>query len=288
MQIDEFKQLREDTRFHLLAYIADACNYDCSYCYNRKPRSGKMIDMDKLNDFIVKIHTKTEKRIDLELIGGEPMLHPKLYSFIEGLPSYVDVLVYTNGNHSIESLKRLLILNCRLFISWHSQNAEFLTTLNALNDWKEQIDVSVMYEPARAFQACNVFDALCSQGFKTSLALIDGNKALYSNAQLKQYNARHSSNLEFEITFDRQVQQISEEDAVNLELSFRNWICNAGQDYLYVHFDEKVYKCQTFFTNNHTPIACLDDDIQLSKVLCPFNRCECGFGVCKKRVYNIN
>ena len=62
----------------ILAYIADICNYNCTYCYNKKPRSGKFLDLDALLDACLAIYQSTHKKIKLELIGGEPTMHPKL------------------------------------------------------------------------------------------------------------------------------------------------------------------------------------------------------------------
>lgn len=35
-------------RLAILAYIVDRCGYKCDYCYNPRPRSGKLMDLEKL------------------------------------------------------------------------------------------------------------------------------------------------------------------------------------------------------------------------------------------------
>ena len=37
----------------MLVYIADVCNYNCEYCYNKKPRTGKLLDLDELYKFVM-------------------------------------------------------------------------------------------------------------------------------------------------------------------------------------------------------------------------------------------
>ena len=67
----------------MLVYIADVCNYNCEYCYNKKPRTGKLLDLDKLLQFLIDMQQKTKKRIAVELIGGEPTLHPGMLDFLD-------------------------------------------------------------------------------------------------------------------------------------------------------------------------------------------------------------
>ena len=36
--------------------------------------------------------------------------------------------------------------------------------------------------------------------------------------------------------------------------TFRNWLCNAGKDYFYVHVTGDVYSCTNQFYDNRMPI----------------------------------
>lgn len=40
----------------LLLYIVDRCNYSCSYCFNKKPRTGGELDADDIFRFIDYVH----------------------------------------------------------------------------------------------------------------------------------------------------------------------------------------------------------------------------------------
>ena len=40
----------------ILAYVADVCNYNCEYCYNKKPRSNTLLDLHKLSILIDKLY----------------------------------------------------------------------------------------------------------------------------------------------------------------------------------------------------------------------------------------
>ena len=63
-------------RWHkLVVYIIADCNYTCEYCYNTKPRSYVKLNLDKLLVFIKKLHILSKRNIQLELIGGETILH---------------------------------------------------------------------------------------------------------------------------------------------------------------------------------------------------------------------
>ena len=46
---------------NMLVYIADICNYNCEYCYNKKPRTNQLLDLEKLKTFLIDIQKNTNK-----------------------------------------------------------------------------------------------------------------------------------------------------------------------------------------------------------------------------------
>ena len=77
----EFYSTDRSNMIFILAYIIDVCNYNCAYCYNEKPRTNKVLDLNRLYAFLEYLQKRTKKNIDIELIGGEPTLHPNLIDF---------------------------------------------------------------------------------------------------------------------------------------------------------------------------------------------------------------
>lgn len=69
--------------FQLLAFVVDACNYGCEYCYNHFPRTNKRLDLAKLEAFVYEavFGKMGKKTLSLDLIGGETLVHPDLLPF---------------------------------------------------------------------------------------------------------------------------------------------------------------------------------------------------------------
>ena len=44
---------------NVLLFIADRCNFSCPYCYNRRPRTNKIVDLDLLYKFVLDASKKT-------------------------------------------------------------------------------------------------------------------------------------------------------------------------------------------------------------------------------------
>ena len=86
-----------NNHYLILAFICDKCNYNCIYCYNKKPRSFINLDLLKFYNFLCKLKEHLNKTINLELIGGEPTLHSDLYDFCKKCKDNgIIVTIYTN------------------------------------------------------------------------------------------------------------------------------------------------------------------------------------------------
>lgn len=98
--------------FQLLAFVVDACNYHCEYCYNRFPRTGNKLDLDKLEAFIYEtVFSKLKKKtLCLDLIGGETLLHSGLLPFCRKLSAdkRIETAVYSNFSFPVERYLELL------------------------------------------------------------------------------------------------------------------------------------------------------------------------------------
>lgn len=107
-------------------YITNVCNLTCETCrtFSNYNFSGhfefNQVDMQKWADKIDIGH--------IEILGGEPLLHPRLSSWVEGITKLwpkSDVWVTTNGTRlsKVRGLHELLHSNkCKLKISVHGNN----------------------------------------------------------------------------------------------------------------------------------------------------------------------
>lgn len=94
-------------------YITDLCNRRCTFCYvkewttsdHRKASYMSLSDLDKV------IYWLKESKIGfVQLIGGEPMLHPDIIEIVERLKAMgINILtILTNGLAPIEVYKKVM------------------------------------------------------------------------------------------------------------------------------------------------------------------------------------
>ena len=102
-----------------------------------------------------------------------------------------------------------------------------------------------MYEFGYTDLALDIFEKCKSLAHKCSLSLIDNNLNLYSVNEQKKYLAVECiDDIDYQLKLNGNIMQISEEKLANDNLaSFYHWMCEAGNTYIYVHYDGNVYPC---------------------------------------------
>lgn len=295
--------------FKLLVFVIDSCNYKCEYCYNVFPRTNKKIDLKKLYTFITDILIKkfNKQNIQLELIGGEPTLHPELFEFckkISLLPN-INTTIFTNFSQDIEYYINLLNIDNRinLILSWHTANNLFVEKLKKmpLSYITQNITVSVIYEHNNIEKSLEVFD-IVHNNYPTirelSFPLIDNNINYYTNAYSKQDMQEYEKRLKYikdlthiKIEFADKTYKIIDQHyfIVNeQEKCFKHWLCNAGKDYCFIYYTGDICPCDGYRDNkklgNLNNLA--DFQLNTKSILCEVDLCPCVFDVYKKRVFN--
>jgi len=79
---------------HLVLEVTNSCNNNCLYCYVRK--AGKMMSFREIEGIFNAIEPK---KVNLELCGGEPTIHPDFFRIIKLARDYhfKKISVITNG-----------------------------------------------------------------------------------------------------------------------------------------------------------------------------------------------
>ena len=297
------------------AYIIDKCNYSCRYCYNKQPRSSLQLDLSSLLHFLNDAHSKTQKNIFLEIIGGEPTLHPDMVYFCEHLSycSYIDsIYVYSNFSAPLPTyIKLISLLNVHLNLSWHSigidklnrcfyDKAKTIKRLVAQNQ-TTRIAFNIMLEHTNLNSAFIMHKLIHSLGFTAELAFIGDLKKINSTGRYAYDDDKRSKALEImsqalpEVTIvlsNGSLRNFSMNMLMHAvdsrEISFFGWQCGAGIDRLYVHCDQKVYACQQEYENGYKSIYHLNDGFQkTSPIICKCEACICEGFVKKQRIDSI-
>ena len=270
--------------FNILAYVADVCNYACQYCYNNMPRTKTCLDLSMLLNFVKFIRQKTTKTIELDLIGGEPTLHPDLLKFcieLQSVPNLV-ATIYTNFATNISLLKQLEEANVKFEATWHSQCKDFETRIAQFNTNSFRT-ITLMYEKEHTQQVIDIANRL-NRHYNIDIqpVILDNRFDSYTELQIKQLNEyeknENKSNTVFALEYnDNSIEYLTHNDIYHkMHYNYRHWICNAGYDLLYVHFDGNVYPCDGFFFMKKHSIANIYNitpSFKLKKTLCLSDSC---------------
>ena len=295
----------------ILAYIIDSCNYNCLYCYNKMPRSNAIIELDNLFSLCIHIHNITGKKIKLELIGGEPTLHPKLIDFCQKAQksNIISCFILTNFSQSLSYYNILLQCGTTLISTWHSiyndkLNKRYIDKALSINKHfikNDQLELRIMFEPDNFNNSKFVLNKLisadltdCIQCSLLSIGSYDTH--LYTKKQLDEYYqiiskiGGHKSIYHIKYD-DGTIDHLQFNDMfLNNNFSFNHWICSAGKDYLYVHVNGNIYPCETYFydipTINIRGSIYKINKIHIKKTLCECKFCtSCDFGISKQKVF---
>jgi len=133
---EKWEEVTKEYERTFLLFITDKCNLNCSYCFN-KPNlhTNDFMTME----YIMKIIFSNPKIIKIDLMGGEPLLHPdinKVISFLESEQKQIGL--YTNG-YFLDKLSKKIKLNLKINISFQSIYSND-KSLKPLSDIKDKIN----------------------------------------------------------------------------------------------------------------------------------------------------
>lgn len=271
-------------KFNILVYIIDICNYTCQYCYNNKPRTKKYLNLNILFNFIKFIRQKTIKIIELDLIGGEPTLHPDLLTFCIKLQTISNIIItiYTNFATNILLLKQLEKVNVKFEATWHSQCKDFEQRLTQFNTNSFRT-ITLMYEKSHTQYVIDMARRLNAYyNIDIQPVIIGDHFDSYTDIQLKTLNiyeqVEDRNNAIFALEYnDNSIEYLTHNDIYyKTHYNYRHWICNAGYDLLYIHYNGNVYPCDGFFEMKKHPIINIYNmqlNFKLKKTLCLSNSC---------------
>lgn len=305
---------QQETPVNVLLFIADQCNFSCPYCYNRRPRTNKIVDLDLLYKFVLDASKKTQRRMNITLIGGEPTLHPSMMDFCKALIKDVPrscVEILTNFSQPLDYYLGCLDLGMKIAATWHGKcndkaNLDYCKKMLRVpmkffeND---QIEVRIMFENDNWENAEEVFKQmypLFKRWVEISLVSdLDGKPYPYTKEQLDRYRElllklKYTRDF-FTIRYDDgSEKQVSFNDMyLNPLVNFHLWRCNAGLDYIYVHCNGNVYNCQSYYEHDRKPICNIIQTAgeykqELFKpTICQVEYCSCDFDVYKEKILKI-
>lgn len=274
-----------------MIYITDKCNMNCSYCYNKFPRDNKDIDMNLLLKYIDNVYKKTNRDVDILLIGGEPSLYKKVHEFIiqcREKEFIKDIDIFTNFSRDINFYKLLIKNRVNLVCAWHNETDDnnFINKLNSLtnNEKKFIVEIAMMFEHDNMDRWNNIICQILKNYKNVIQPWI-----LYDKYTTKEYTQIQKK--EF-IKALLKLEKISLSDfknknAINTifnqycnkyQESFINQTCSAGYDTIYIHNNGDVYKCQNdFFYNLPKLYNINDNNAEFDMGYYKIQKCICNY-----------
>ena len=307
--IEQYVDL-DPSAMNILIFVVDKCNYRCEYCYNRFPRTLKSADLNLFSKFIKDIKVKTNRKLNISLIGGEPTLNPNIHSFIENVKELENVTVelLTNLSQPLEYYIKCLKNDVKIAASWHSNqkdknNLDYVKKIMEIPYEyyeKNMIEVRIMFEYENWSSSDMVYNLLFNKYKKwmeiSLLTKNDGSIYPYTEEQIQKYH-EYVKKLKYMRDFftlvysDGSKKQVSFNDMyLNSSVNFQLWKCNAGLDYIYIHVDGNVFNCQSYYEHGMKPICNIHETNgeykkELFKpCICRVDYCSCDFDVHKEKV----
>lgn len=284
---------------NILAYITDFCNYNCWYCYNKKPKEKLHLNLDILSDYVIKLKDVTKRCIDLDLIGGEPSIHPDLIQFCEKLYGMTNINIYTNFSKSDDFYQKLEKLDIKFDISYHningkknqsvidriyktdSKNIRGVTIMIDKNSFDDDIEIFYQLQNDLKnidvdFQPVIIGDQIDTYSQKQ----IDILDSISEEDTCKVFKIKLKNGDEMDVSHN-QIYQITKQ-------KYKRWLCNAGLDLMYIHVDGNIYNCDGYFYAKMKPVGNIYSNVLYmpnKKTLCDVENCPFQDNVRKIKVF---
>ena len=283
---------------NLTINIIDVCNFSCSYCYNKKFRTHNVLDIQKLIFFIDYLQKRLKNPIKCDIIGGEPFLHKELLSFLAYLDeNNIQFTIYTNASSSIETYINALnsFKHIKIVFSIHYSLFYATPYVSAIRKLKTifsrllvpSCELRIMFNP----NIISIIDNIVHEfyDYSTVFPILD-DSINYTADDIQKYislsnicNSRAFR--KNDIIIDEQQSYTMRDLDVRLVSNnkysfYKNWLCFAGIDQLYVHSNGDVSPCEQRYLSPMPPIIgniyVKDfESIRLHPLICTEKICDC-------------
>ena len=138
-----YEELPLTRRNTLQIFITDMCNLKCTGCFVRKVTGESLPPHMPIDEFKSVIDQASSKFWQINLLGGEPLLHPHLPELIQICKeANLNVTVYTNG-YFVDTCGKDSLKDAKLRVSLYSYDGEYKSA-KSLPKHDHKIDANFM------------------------------------------------------------------------------------------------------------------------------------------------
>jgi sulfatase maturation enzyme AslB (radical SAM superfamily) len=248
----------ENTNNYLYVYwvITDFCNQACSYCHESLHngyyyKHPKFTPKDFINfaHKLVELSKTTNRKILLDIAGGEPTVYEQLPEIIELLAPYSIISIITNGTRNISWWSSLPVLPNKVVITLHPEYYDNKKIrVNDLADFLTEKSINFQFNlmclPDRWNQVMMIYNDI-EEGYRSliipKIIQDQGREArplyLYSNDQLAFIKEKHPKSIKglqnIKPAFVHYSDSSKEVLKSNVLMAqnkhyFKRWACSAG------------------------------------------------------------
>ena len=288
---------KQQDYINLTISIIDACTQHCDYCYNKFKRTNNILDLNELLEYL----TKSPQKLQLDILGGEPTLHPDLYEFCKKaalLPNIYKISIYTNCSANIDFYSKLLLIQ-KVFIifSIHSyqffkQHINFFNKIYLLSSNIEYrfmfnyefIDCYNQTQCTDIFQFKNVSNIAAISDKAYDKYLIKYNKIIthvFNQLRFNNLYTKYKFNISNNIMTYGDIYLNAINNELNISNEYTKILCTAGIQQMYIHTNGDIALCESQYLNHNSILSNIYNQNKLNKfylnkkpVLC-YDKCAC-------------
>lgn len=223
--------------FCIIWNLLRKCNCNCLGCTYHDNTPVKLIDVDKVINFIKNNFDFTKSYKQITLFGGEPTLHPEFKKIIDELYKLnVYLILYTNLTADIDTYKYCQDRKVHLTITYH-HNA-FKNVMDFVNKlmYLDASDISLIYVKHKGYE--NNYKLLKNMFGEDKTTLI----AIHRTSQFVDTPV-----LNINKTCDGKIdgKKANWADIVETDKNhFTGWKCVAGKNSFYIEQNGDVFACE--------------------------------------------
>jgi hypothetical protein len=278
----------EYNKFHFAWTLTNWCNYQCSYCYEQLVMVDKWQKEQSSSNYKLTL-TKLKKfdaPFEIELLGGEPTLHPQLTEILTELCSIElcqRIELFTNLSRPLSyfaDLDQASLSRMTVTASFHPEyyNQDFIEKADAINRMQHlniRVSVNISDDPAHWPVTLELIEQLSSRNISYGLHWLHESTDWTPNytpecfALFQQFETPADARFSYE--FDSGPQQLSSLEVYNQNLHrLTGYTCTP--QFFEIYFDGTVANTCTGQRFNS---LFLKQEQLLRKVSCPRDCCVC-------------